>query len=296
MKPYVATPPGVLDMVIECDLVDAYVVDILAIPLLVAIDNCTPFPTISVVSDVNSMVICPNGYTRTITYTAHDDVGNEVAAPYVVTLDVVDTTPPDWVSPPGSLDVVLECDDVAGLAAAQAMVPVPTDNCSAEMDMTPMKTPGAFVPGGCGMTGTYFNIFDVMDECGNPGPPFFQLITIVDTQAPTSTQPDITVSALDPPDCNMFVPLTLTGANTMDNCDPFGALTITNDAFGLIGAGDGMADASGVYPLGTTTVTFSLTDDCGNNSLHMVDVIVEDNNPPVIAYMDIVHMANSNSR
>ena len=285
--------PGALDMVLECDLVDAYVVDILAIPLLTASDNCAPpAPVVSVLTDITIPGICPHSYTRIISYTAVDNAGNAVAAPYVVTIISDDTTPPDWFTAPGSLDMIVECSDAVGLAAAQALTPIPIDNCSAEMDMTVMKTPGPFVPAGCGMSGSYTNVFTVMDECGNPSPPFVQVIAIVDTQAPTSTQADITVSALGPPDCDAFVALTLTGANTSDNCDPFGAITITNDGGGL-GVGDGLADASGDYPIGTTTVTFSLTDDCGNNALHMVDVTVVDDLPPDIIYADIVHMANT---
>ncbi len=285
--------PGALDAMLECDMVDAYVVDILAIPLLTASDNCAPPPPIvSVLTDMTFPGICPHSYTRIIEYTAIDNAGNVVAAPYTVTIDSDDTTPPDWFTAPGSLDVLVECSDVAGLAAAQALSPTPIDNCSAEMDITVMKIAGPFMPVGCGTSGFYVNEFTIVDECGNPGPSFFQTIAIVDTEAPTSTQPDITVSALGPPDCDAPVVLTLTSLNTMDNCDPFGAIMIVNDGGG-IGVGNGLADASGDYPIGTTTVSFSLTDDCGNNSVHMVDVTVIDDLPPDIVYMDIVHMNNT---
>ena len=136
------------------------------------------------------------------------------------------------------------------------------------------------------MTGVYTNYWIAEDECSNSSEVFTQTITVVDNDAPTSTQADITVDATDPPGCDAMVTLTLDAGNTSDNCDAFGDLTITNDGGGL-GVGDGLADASGTYPLGTTTVTFSLTDLCGNNSIHEVDVIVEDNNPPVITYMPI---------
>lgn len=444
--------PGALDAALECDMVDAYVVSILAIPLLTAVDNCDPNPIVSVATDMTFPGMCPNSYVRVITYTAVDDAGN-VSLPYTVTITSTDTTPPGWSTAIGALNATVDCDDAAGLAAAQALVPVPMDNCSDVADITvqplfikkytgggnpqpipaagtgdgacpaptltvstapvaaagiigttailhqvrinlthmfdgdlditlisPMGTPWdlssdnggsgddytntifqdgapsitlgsppftsifqaeggpfsaafagesitgvwtlsicddaaidvgtlldfqltflvtAFPPGGdddfvpgCGMTGVYTEHWQAVDECGNISGIYTQTITVVDNDAPTSTQADITVSALDPPACNAFVALTLNAGNTSDNCDPFGALTILNDGGG-IGVGNGLADASGVYPLGTTTVTFSLTDVCGNNSLHLVDVIVEDNNPPVISYANIVQVMNT---
>lgn len=286
------TPPGALDVALECDQVDAYVVSILSVPLLVAQDNCDPNPVESVATDITIPGACPHEYIRIITYTAVDDAGN-VSLPYTVTITSDDTTDPVWDSPIGSLDVVVDCHDGAGLAAAQMMVPVASDNCSGDLSGLVVKTPGIYMVGVvCTQEGTYTNIFNVTDSCGNAGVPFIQTITIVDNDAPVSTQADITVSASDPPDCDAFVPLVLDAGNTSDNCDPFAAIIIMNDGGG-IGVGDGMAVASGIYPLGTTTVTFSLEDECGNFTLHLVDVIVEDNNPPVITYADINHSMNT---
>ncbi len=266
---------------------------------LTASDNCeppNPSPVISLASDTGPVFpgpgACAQSYTRTLTYTAVDGSGN-VSLPYTVVLIVDDNTDPTWSTAVGSLNAVVDCDDGAALTAAQALVPVPMDNCSDVGDITinPILVE-FFVPGICGMTGVYTSTWTATDECGNTSVVFTQTITVVDNDAPVSTQGTVIETATGPPACDAFVTLTLNPGNTSDNCDPFAALTITNDGGG-VGAGDGFLSATGTYPLGTTTVTFSLADDCGNAAIHTVDVIVEDNDPPVISYLDIVQNMNS---
>ena len=75
-----------------------------------------------------------------------------------------------------------ECSDAAGLATAQALAPVATDNCDQTLVIT--KVPGAFIPAACG--GTYTNTWTATDDCGNVSVVFTQVITIVDTEAPGS--------------------------------------------------------------------------------------------------------------
>ncbi|MBK8490766.1 MAG: T9SS type A sorting domain-containing protein [Saprospirales bacterium] len=70
---------------------------------------------------------------------------------------------------------------------------------------------------------------------------------------------------------------------TASDCSPF--ITVTNNSpF----ANNGGANASGMYPLGSTTVKYSAKDGCGNTSLHTIVVIVKDNMHPGLLCEDLV--------
>ena len=99
-----------------------------------------------------------------------------------------------------------------------------------------------------------------------------QLVKVDDNDAPVLDCPtDITRGVSN--DCSgatVSLPLV-----TAVDCNP--NLIITNDSpF----ATSGGANASGNYPLGTTVVTYSATDRCGNLSTCKVNVNVVDNKPP----------------
>src|SRR5690606_15676534 len=104
---------------------------------------------------------------------------------YTQTITIIDTTAPTWTTAEGALNVTLECSDAAGLATAQSQAPVATDNC--DVTLTPVKTAGSFVAGACPEAGTYTNTWIVTDCAGNVSAVYTQIITIVDTQAPTWT-------------------------------------------------------------------------------------------------------------
>jgi hypothetical protein len=61
-------------------------------------------------------------------------------------ITITDDTAPTWDTVALALDTSLECSDAAGIAAAQALFPVASDNC--DSDVTNLdKTSGAFVAG-----------------------------------------------------------------------------------------------------------------------------------------------------
>ncbi len=101
------------------------------------------------------------------------------------TITVIDAQAPAWSTETGALDITLQCNNAAGLATAQSLAPVATDNC--DVTLTPVKTTGAFVPGTCPEAGTYTNTWTVNDDSGNISAVYSQTITIIDTQAPTWT-------------------------------------------------------------------------------------------------------------
>ncbi|WP_188655259.1 HYR domain-containing protein, partial [Yeosuana aromativorans] len=93
-----------------------------------------------------------------------------------------------------------------------------------------------------------------------------------DTTAPSIACPaNITVTA-DPglPNANITIALPAVS----DNCDP--NVAFTNDH-------NNSQDASGSYGLGTTTVTYTATDNCGNETQCSFTVTVNDEEAPEIS-------------
>jgi large repetitive protein len=89
----------------------------------------------------------------------------------------------------GALDATLACNDVAGIAAAQAMFPVANDNCDNDVSDI-VKVAGDFVPSmSCPQEGTYTNTWTVTDACGNVSAIYTQVITITDNAAPIWVTP-----------------------------------------------------------------------------------------------------------
>jgi len=99
-----------------------------------------------------------------------------------------------------------------------------------------------------------------------------QLIKIMDNQPPSiSCPPSMTVDA--GPNCTgSFV--SIAPAQGYDNC---GNVTIYNNSpYDIYGG----ADASGYYPPGTTVITFTAKDICGNTATCKMSVTVKDKKPP----------------
>jgi hypothetical protein len=169
-----------------------------------------------------------------------------------------DTQAPTWSTEAGALDVTLECDNAAGLTAAQALTPVATDNC--DQSLIPTKTSGPFVPGDCG--GTYTNTWTVKDDCENVSAVYTQVITIQDTKAPTwSTAASSLNRTVECDDATGLAAAQALAPTAQDNCD--------NSLTPIKTAGHFIAAACG----GTYTNTWVVKDDCGNTSAHYTQVI-----------------------
>jgi hypothetical protein len=113
-------------------------------------------------------------------------------------------------------------------------------------------------------------LLTVMDKAGATAADGV-VITVADTTPPTmSCAPSVTVECQSASQSQITIP----PAAAADRCD--GAATITNDRT------QGGADASGSYPLGSTTVTFTATDGAGNSATCQTVVNVVDTTPPVV--------------
>jgi hypothetical protein len=90
-------------------------------------------------------------------------------------------------------------------------------------------------------------------------------VTVLDTEPPifTSIPAAVTVEQTSA----AGTPLTLPPATATDNCDAHPVIT---------------SDAPAIFPLGTTTVTFTATDASGNSATRTTTVTVQDTTPPDI--------------
>ena len=230
-----------------------------------ATDNCTL--SLTPVKTAGSFVAgsCANAGTYTNTWTVSDACGNAVAADFTQVITIIDNTAPVWTTAAGALNRTLECGDTTGLAAAQALVPAASDNC--DPTLVPDKIAGPFISGTCANSGTYTNTFTVSDDCGNISSVYTQVITIND-----NTQPDITCPGNVSIDCDESIDPTNTGfATATDNCDPDPAITFSD-----VNIAGSCADSY------TIQRTWTATDTCGNSSICMQVISLQDVSPPVL--------------
>ncbi len=235
VDPILMGVPG--DVSVECNAVPP--------PAMVtASDTCdTNVPVAFVESQADG--VCADQYTLTRSWTATDDCGNDVTGQQFVTVD--DTTPPS-VTCPGN--TVRECPANTSVAANGSASG--TDNCGT----TSIGSSDSAVPG-CGTTQTITRTWTASDECSNSST-CDQLVAVVDTTAPTVAVNTTPITVRDT-DCSGSESVALPAATASDACD--GVRPVTNNA-----------PAS--FPTGSTMVTYSASDACGNTATANLQVNV----------------------
>jgi hypothetical protein len=271
--PVVATAAGSLDATLECSDAAGIAAALALAPA--ATDNCTAAPTLNLVSDVTTPdAACANAYVRVRTWNFTDGCGN-TSANFVQTITVEDNTAPVVATAAGSLDATLECSDAAGIAAALALAPAATDNCTAVPTLnlvSDVTTPDA----ACANAYVRVRTWNFTDGCGNTSANFVQTITVEDNTAPVVATAagslDATLECSDA--AGIAAALALAPAAT-DNCTAAPTLNLVSD----VTTPD--AACANAY---VRVRTWNFTDGCGNTSANFVQTItVEDNTAPVVA-------------
>ncbi len=219
-------------------------------------DNCDGSGSVTGV-DVSDGNTCPETITRTWTYT--DNCGN--TATETQTIIVNDTIAPVLAAAPPSLNV--EC-----YADVPAIMPLNwTDNCDGNGSVNGVEvSDGGFCPETLTRTWTY------TDACGNVATET-QTIIIHDITAPTASPlPTIQVTTLPAPDPNVIT-------DAADNCSVPLVVFVSDSSDG------------GFCPE-TVVRTYSLTDDCGNETLITQNFIVGDPFPEVFFTADPTLLTN----
>ncbi|MBT7639665.1 MAG: HYR domain-containing protein, partial [Planctomycetes bacterium] len=204
-----------------------------------AADNCG---SVSIQVSHDSGDQFPVGQT-TVLILATDLYGNTTSSVFSVLVE--DTENPQVIGTPSSMTLSNDpgqCGAVATWAA-----PSSTDNCSGHSINLSHQSGDSFPVGT-----TQVQVI-AKDAAGNASSTTFD-VTVLDEENPTlEPSADITEGAIAA-SCNSVI--TVPAPATADNCQ---VASVTNDQ-------NGTSDASGVYELGTTIVTWTVTDIHGNEA------------------------------
>ena len=196
-------------------------------------------------------------FNTSVVLTVTDTNGNSSSCTATVTVE--DTILPEISCPS---NIVVNNDSAECGAIVTFPTPVGTDNCvGVATTQTAGLESGSLFP-----IGTTTNTFEVTDSFGNSVECSFT-VTVIDNEVPTIACPsDITINN-DLGSCGAVVTYAIP---TTDNC-PDASLTQTS----------GLASGE-VFPIGTTTNSFTILDASGNSVTCSFDVTVVDNEAPVI--------------
>ena len=210
---------------------------------------------VTVTADKPSGSVFPFGDT-TVHLTAKDAKNNTATASFIIT--VLDTTPPVIRNVPANMTV--EATSAAG-ATVNYTMPTATDNVDGNLTVTTNKASGTVFP-----FGTTIVTFEADDANNNSATASFT-VTVVDTTKPVIS--GVPANIKTDPTSSSGATVTYTMPTAIDNID--GAVAVTT------------SKASGtVFPLGSTTVTFTAKDARNNTATASFVVTIADTVKPVI--------------
>jgi HYR domain len=202
--------------------------------------------------NTNLGLSCPYNNTITFTFTpVNPNCCTCLGIPVTRTVTVRDIVAPIWNVM--NLDKTLECSDVAGIALAQGLKPVATDNCDNNVTNIVLTDSIVVANPACPQAKTITKKWTVTDDCGNTSVKFTQVITLQDTQAPVLTgtipagQTGMPICLSAAPDGPTAVAIALLYT---DNC---GTVTATKAKV-----------TTGTDCGWTVTYTYTVKDNCGN--------------------------------
>ncbi|HIC30343.1 MAG TPA: hypothetical protein EYO76_00340, partial [Flavobacteriaceae bacterium] len=232
-------------------------------------DNCSTHPE-ATYSDSISNGTCEGSYVITRTWSLVDDCGN-AAADQIQTITVTDNSAPDLSSCTSVADTTIQCNGTDSNTLASnwntnninELETCSQDNCSTNVTVTSDFDFNNFVST-CGSNGSILVNYTVSDDCGNSSSTTATL-TIEDTTAPDLSTCSITDTNVE---CTASDNQTIADQWNADNMAALqacatdscsSAITVTsNYDYNNLNTICG--------PCGNITVTYTVTDDCGNNS------------------------------
>lgn len=266
-------------------------------------DFCTlPTPPATVATSAvtltldQSVFTCADLAKTMVTLTATDAAGN--TATCTASIQVIDIHPPVYQNlPPLPLPTLtVECGDPLPVGA----IFIAIDNCVDTIEVLPVDVPVSN-SNICGVLATksFIRSWSVTDN-NTPPVTITQDIIIKDTKAPVwqPAAPTMQMSSTQPVGTVCQAPVTLQAVASWvtDACAAFPNLNFQNTVVGPgmtynAGCGPTNACASGIYQVGTHTVTYTATDPCGNSAQHTVTVVVKDATPPTAVCINGISIA-----
>ncbi|HCY42707.1 MAG TPA: hypothetical protein DHV48_15375 [Prolixibacteraceae bacterium] len=179
---------------------------------------------------------------------------------------------PVWITAPMALNMTLEYADVAGLLAAQSLVPEAFDACENILP-APVKISGEFVKvADCNHVGNYVNTWTVTDHSGNVSNEYTQVITLVDRIIPKIQELPSIVLTVAPGVCETKI--------------NYPEIKVFDDCIGKLELKSGLGK-DGLFPVGTTMETWEVTDQSGNTATAYFAVTVKSyNEAPKVDLID----------
>jgi len=217
-------------------------------PTPTATDNCA---VASLTSDYAPGSLFPVG-TTVVTYTATDTSGN--VGTLSLTINITDGEDPTIVAVP--LNITVANDPGACSASVTWTPPVAEDGCPLASFVS-THAPGDLFP--IGVTDVTYT---ATDQSGNTATATFS-VTVTDVEAPVITAGGNISVPPTPGECTAVVTVPL--ASATDNCS---VVSLINDF-------NNTGDASGLYPVGDTVVTWIATDSSGNVSTATQTITVD---------------------
>ncbi|MBW7912550.1 MAG: HYR domain-containing protein [Taibaiella sp.] len=226
-------------------------------------DNC-PGASTTQIAGLASGSVFPVGST-TNTFKVTDAAGLSTTCSFTVTVK-------DAENPAISCPANISVNNDAGICGAVVnyTAPIGTDNCAgATTTQTSGLPSGSVFP-----IGNTINTFEVVDAAGNKTSCSFT-VNVADTEIPTISAVNVTVNA--------------------DN----GACAATNVNLGIPTTGDNCGvqgtsnDGPASYPVGTTTVNWTVADVNGNTNTTTQTVTVVDNQNPTISIGNVTVNADN---
>ena len=256
------------DTIIDCN--DA-LLPLSQFGIATASSACGPVGTVtsSSVTNVNS---CGVG-TVTRTFSVDDGSGGTITCDQVITIELDPIDSADFTYPPATSSV-FSCTSLDDITIAAPSLNAGVSTCGTH-SVSNVRTVDSS-PAATGCVDIIYD-FTITDDCavlsGLPGTwTYTAVISVFDTDAPVFAPFTTPISAFaSPTTCDAAI--TMSDAVATD-CN---SVTITNNS---PHATNGGANASGSYPEGTTTVTFTATDACGNAETLDIQVIVTDTVAP----------------
>ncbi|WP_405198558.1 tandem-95 repeat protein [Christiangramia sp. LLG6405-1] len=230
-----------------------------------ATDNCE-LESVEVTEGLTSGSEFPVG-TTTVTYTVTDVAGNTTTESFTVTVN--DNEAPEISCP---ANMTIDTETGVSYAIVDFENATATDNCEVTVKQT-----GGPVSGSKFEIGTTIVTFTATDAAGNTSECSFT-VTVEDNEDPTIVcQDDIEISN-NKDMCGAVVEFNTPQAS--DNSEDF---TVAQTA--------GLASGE-TFPVGTTTVTFTVTDAAGNTSECSFDIIVTDDQAPELEALENITVNN----
>ncbi len=238
------------------------------VPGVVATDNCGLMGDVQFVQDKTDEE-CLHTYKLVRSWSIIDECSN--SSETIQIIQVRDSIGPVLVSVVN--DITVSCDSIP--TGEDVLF---EDSCDGEptVDITDFR-----MDGNCDNNFVLTRRFVALDACMNNSDTIFQSISVFDSGIPTFECPVVDTSKITNlnvnEDCTIWVNIPIP-FNIFDNCDSMPIVSHNS----LYGDPDSSA-ASGFYPLGSTIVTYYVTDACGNLDSCEVNVVVIDKEDPAIA-------------